>query len=88
MVKSAHPLSPVDNLISKVGIGIVQTVEARYQTYLDNPTPGNARSYQVWRLRLHQKMKDNVSDLRAINDARNLGLEDTSPGRTFWDCEF
>jgi hypothetical protein len=81
-------LDPTDHLIAKVGIGIVDTVERYYQKYLAKPNDTNARSYCLWRLRLHRRLKNDKSLLKAINEARNLGLFDEAPGKTLWDCEF
>lgn len=84
----ARALQKVDHLIEKVGIGIVQTVENKYQKYLAEPTERNAREYTLWRLRLHRRLKNNVEVLEAINDARGLGLYDENPGKLCWDCVF
>lgn len=81
-------LQKVDHLIGKVGIGIVQTVENKYQKYLTEPTERNAREYTLWRLRLHRRLKNDVEVLEAINDARNLGLYDEDPGKLCWNCVF
>lgn len=83
-----HALQKVDHLIEKVGIGIVQTVENKYQKYLADPTERNAREYTLWRLRLHRRLKNDVEILEAINDARNLGLYDEDPGKLCWNCVF
>lgn len=84
----ARALQKVDHLIEKVGIGIVQTVENKYQKYLAEPTERNAREYTLWRLRLHRRLKNDVEILEAINDARNLGLYDEEPGKLCWNCVF
>lgn len=84
----ARALQKVDHLIEKVGIGIVQTVENKYQKYLAEPTERNAREYTLWRLRLHRRLKNDVEILEAINDARNLGLYDEDPGKLCWNCVF
>jgi len=84
----AKALRKVDHLIEKVGIGIVQTVESKYQKYLNDPSEKNAKDYVVWRLRLHRRLKNNVEVLEAINDARNLGLYDEEPGKLCWNCVF
>lgn len=84
----AHALDPVDHLIAKVGIGMVQAVETCYQKYLAQPNPANAKKYITWRFRLHQRMRNDRQLLEAINNARNLGLHDENPGKTFWDCDF
>jgi len=81
-------LDPVDHLIAKVGIGMVDTVERYYQKYLEKPNEANARAYCLWRLRLHRRLKNDVKLLEAINEARNLGLHDEKPGKTYWDCDF
>jgi len=81
-------LDPVDHLIAKVGIGMVDTIERYYQKYLEKPNEANARAYCLWRLRLHRRLKNDVKLLEAINDARNLGLHDEDPGKTYWDCDF
>lgn len=83
-----HALSPVDHLIEKIGVGIVQTVESYYKKYLETPNEKNAKAYIVWRFRLHSRLKNDRATLEAINEARNLGLFDESVGKTFWDCEF
>ena len=83
-----HALNPVDHLIAKVGIGMVQTVENYYQKYCNQPNEKNAKAYIVWRLRLHRRLKNDQVTLEAINEARNLGLFDEKPGKTFWNCEF
>jgi hypothetical protein len=62
-------LDPTDHLIAKVGIGIVDTVERYYQKYLAKPNDTNARSYCLWRLRLHRRLKNDKSLLKAINEA-------------------
>jgi hypothetical protein len=84
----AKALQKVDHLIGKVGIGIVQTVENKYQKYLAEPTERNAREYTLWRLRLHRRLKNNVAILEEINEARTLGLMDIRPGKTCWDMNF
>ena len=81
-------MDPIDHLIAKVGIGMVDTVERYYQKYLEKPNEANARAYCLWRLRLHRRLKNDVKLLEAINDARNLGLHDEDPGKTYWDCDF
>ena len=81
-------MDPVDHLIAKVGIGMVDTVERYYQKYLEKPNEANARAYCLWRLRLHRRLKNDKDLLEAINDARNLGLHDEDPGKTYWDCDF
>ena len=88
--KKSHSraLNPVDHLIAKVGIGIVDTVERYYQKYTEKPTEANARAYCLWRLRLHRRLKNDRPLLDAINNARNLGLYDEEPGRTLWNCDF
>jgi hypothetical protein len=83
-----HALNPVDHLIAKVGISMVQTVESYYQKYCDQPNEKNAKAYCTWRLRLHRRLKNDKPLLDAINEARNLGLDDEGPGRTLWDCDF
>jgi hypothetical protein len=87
-IKPVHSLSPVDHLIAKVGIGMVQTVENNYQKYIKTPNEANARTYCLWRLRLHRRLKNDRDTLEAINDARNLGLFDESPGKTCWNLRF
>jgi hypothetical protein len=84
----AKALRKVDHLIEKVGIGIVQTVENKYQKYLADPSERNAKEYALWRLRLHRRLKNDVEILNAINEARNLGLFDENPGKLCWDCSF
>ena len=86
--KPVHSLSPVDHLIAKVGIGMVQAVENYYSKYCQQPNEKNAKTYLTWRFRLHQRLKNDRETLEAINQARNLGLFDEKPGKTFWDCEF
>jgi hypothetical protein len=81
-------LDPVDHLIAKVGIGMVDTIERYYQKYLEKPNEANAKAYCLWRLRLHRRLKNDVKLLEAINEARNLGLHDEDPGKTYWDCDF
>ena len=83
-----HALDPVDHLIAKVGIGMVQTVESYYQKYCEQPNEKNAKQYQTWRFRLHKRLKNDRPLLEAINEARNLGLYDEKPGKTFWGLEF
>ena len=67
---------------------MVDTVERYYQKYLEKPNEANARAYCLWRLRLHRRLKNDKDLLEAINDARNLGLHDEDPGKTYWDCDF
>ena len=81
-------MDPVDHLIAKVGIGMVDTIERYYQKYLEKPNEANAKAYCLWRLRLHRRLKNDVKLLEAINEARNLGLHDEDPGKTYWDCDF
>jgi hypothetical protein len=83
-----HALNPVDHLIAKVGIGMVQTVETYYNRYCEQPNEKNAKQYILWRLRLHRRLKNDRELLDAINEARNLGLYDDKPGKLCWDCEF
>ena len=81
----SHALDPVDHLIAKVGIGMVDTVERYYQKYQAKPNEANAKAYCLWRLRLHRRLKNDKDLLDAINDARSLGLYDEDPGKTCWD---
>ena len=83
-----HALDPTDHLIAKIGIGIVQTVENHYQRYLTTPNEKNAKSYCLWRLRLHRRVRNDKGLLEAINTARNLGLDDSTPGKTCWEYDF
>jgi hypothetical protein len=83
-----HALDPVDHLIAKVGIGIVQTVERYYQKYCEQPNDKNAKAYCTWRFRLHRRLKNDKVLLDSINEARELGLNDDRPGKLCWDCEF
>lgn len=85
---TVHALDPVDHLIAKVGIGMVQTVETYYHRYCEQPNEKNAKSYQTWRFRLHRRLKNDKQLLDRINEARNLGLYDDKPGKTFWDLTF
>jgi len=87
-LKTVHALNPVDHLIAKIGIGIVQTVERYYQRYLEQPNEKNAKAYCLWRLRLHRRLKNDRSMLEAINTARNIGLTDSTPGKTCWELCF
>lgn len=80
-----RPLNPTDHLIERVGIGIVQTVERYYEKYLEKPNATNAKAYCLWRLRLHRLVRNDKDLLERINEARNLGLHDDSPGKTCWD---
>ena len=84
----SRPLDPTDHIIAKVGIGIVDTVERYYQKYLSKPEEASAKAYCLWRLRLHRRLKNDKKLLDAVNEARNLGLYDESPGKLCWDCEF
>ena len=83
-----HALDRTDHLIEKVGIGIVTTVEKYYQRYLEKPNEANAKSYCLWRLRLHRRLKNDQETLEAINEARTLGLFDENPGKTCWGLTF
>jgi hypothetical protein len=83
-----HALNPVDHLIAKVGIGMVQTVESYYNKYCEKPNEKNAKAYCTWRLRLHRRLKNDRGLLDAINEARNLGLYDENPGKLCWNCDF
>lgn len=84
----SRALDPVDHLIAKVGIGMVDTVERYYQKYQAKPNESNAKSYCLWRLRLHRRVNNDVPLLEAINEARNLGLHDEDPGKTCWELTF
>jgi hypothetical protein len=84
----SHALNPVDHLIAKVGIGMVDTIERYYRKYCEKPDEANARAYCLWRLRLHRRLKNDKTLLDSINEARNLGLDDNRPGKTCWDCDF
>ena len=86
--KTVHALDPIDHLIEKIGINIVQAVESYYERYCAVPNETNARAYTKWRFRLHQRLRNDHETLDAINEARNLGLYDEAPGKTFWDCKF
>lgn len=85
---TVHALDPIDHLIEKIGINMVQAVESYYERYCKTPNESNARAYVKWRFRLHQRLRNDRETLDAINEARNLGLYDENPGKTFWDCEF
>jgi len=81
-------LREVDHLIKRVGIGILDCVERRYETYKKSPTPTNAKQYCLWRLRLHRKLNNDREVLDAINEARGLGLYDEGPGPLCWSYDF
>ena len=83
-----HALTREDHLISKVGIGLVETVERHYNKYLNKPNEANSRAYRTWRLRLHQRLNNDRDTLEAINETRGLGLFDENPGPTCWDLHF
>jgi hypothetical protein len=84
----SHALDPIDHLIAKVGIGIVDTVERYYQKYIAKPDEANAKAYCLWRLRLHRRLRNDVALLEAIDKARTLGLHDEAPGKLCWECDF
>jgi hypothetical protein len=84
----SRALDPVDHLIAKVGIGMVDTVERYYQKYQAKPNEANAKTYCLWRLRLHRRLNNDQPLLEAINEARNLGLFDEGPGKTCWSLTF
>ena len=86
--KTVHALDPIDHLIEKIGIAMVAAVEGYYKKYTKTPNEANARAYCLWRLRLHRRLKNDRDTLEAINDARNLGLTDSTPGKTCWDLHF
>jgi hypothetical protein len=86
--KPTRALDPVDHLIAKVGIGMVQTVEAYYRKYCEKPNEQNAKQYCLWRLRLHRRLNNDREILEAINEARDLGLFNEHPGKLCWDCDF
>ena len=86
--RPVRALTKEDHLIARVGIGLVQTVERYYQMYCEKPNEKNAKQYALWRLRLHQRLNNDVDLLEEINKARNLGLFDEKPGRTCWDLSF
>ncbi len=81
-------MDPVDHLIAKVGIGIVDTVERYYQKYQTKPNEANAKAYCLWRLRLHRRLNNDKFLLDSINEARSLGLYDEEPGKTCWELTF
>lgn len=87
-VRSARALTKEDHLIAKVGIGIVSTVEKYYQKYLEKPNETNAKTYCLWRLRLHRRLSNDRDLLDAINEARGLGLYNEDPGPLCWDLDF
>jgi hypothetical protein len=86
--KPTRSLTKADKIIEKVGIGIVECVKTRYDTYLANPTPRNAKDYCLWRLRLHRRLNNNRDQLEEINEARQLGLYDENPGPLCFDYVF
>lgn len=81
-------LSPTDHLIAKVGIALVQAVESCYETYQKNPNEKTTKSYLTWRLRLHRRLENKRELLEQINEARNLGLNDSEVGPLCWDYNF
>ena len=83
-----HALNPVDHLIAKVGIPMVQAVESYYKKYCEQPNEKNAKRYCLWRLRLHRRLNNDRAVLESINEARTLGLNDDFPGKTCWDLTF
>jgi hypothetical protein len=85
---TVHALNPVDHLIAKVGIPMVQAVESYYKKYCEQPNEKNAKQYCLWRLRLHRRLNNTRETLEAINEARNLGLFDEEVGETCWDLSF
>lgn len=85
---TTHALNPVDHLIAKVGISMVQAVESYYKRYCEQPNEKNAKQYCLWRLRLHRRLNNDRAVLESIDEARTLGLNDDSPGKTCWDLSF
>jgi hypothetical protein len=86
--KPTKSLTKADKIIEKVGIGIVECVKTRYDTYLASPTPRNAKDYCLWRLRLHRRLNNDREKLEEVNEARGLGLFDENPGPTCWNYNF
>lgn len=87
-MKTSHALSPADHIISKAGIGLVETVQRYYQKYQENPDAKNSKAYCLWRLRLHRRLRNDRGLLEAVNEARGLGLYDENPGPTCFDLFF
>ena len=81
-------LSPTDHLIAKVGIALVQAVESCYENYQKNPNEKTTKSYLTWRLRLHRRLENKRELLEQINEARNLGLNDSEVGPLCWGYNF
>lgn len=67
---------------------MVDTIERYYRRYLEKPDEKNAKAYCLWRLRLHRRLNNDKKLLDAINEARDLGLYDETPGKLCWDCQF
>ena len=88
--KEANPraLKRVDNLVDKLGIGLVEAVRSTYEAYLEDPkNPKKAENYRKWRLRLHMKANNDRERLELIDEYRGLGLNDDGPGRLCWDYD-
>ena len=68
----------------QAGPGIIDALENCYSQWQLRRSPGAARQYQLWRLRLHLKFNDNPEFLRELNDVFDIYLCDEEIGETFW----
>jgi hypothetical protein len=83
-----HALKKPDFLIQKTGVALVEAVKSTYDAYLADPTnPKKITNFCKWRLRLHMRCNNDKEVLEILDDARNLGLKDSTPGETCWNYD-
>jgi hypothetical protein len=69
----------------QAGHAIVDALESYYAQWQHKHTDRVRTEYMKWRVRLHRKWNDHPEFLEELNEAFDIGLDDTTIGKTLWD---
>ena len=69
----------------RAGHAIVDALESYYAQLKTKRTDRILGQYMKWRLRLHRKWNSHPEFLEELNSAFEIGLNDETLGKTFWD---
>lgn len=69
----------------RAGHAIVDALEAYYSQWQTKHTEKVQKQYMKWRLRLHRRWNSDIEFLEELDEAFNIGLNDSTIGKTLWD---
>lgn len=69
----------------QAGHAIVDALESYYAQWQTKHTDRVRNEYMKWRVRLHRKWNDHPEFLEELDGAFDIGLNDSTIGKTLWD---